>query len=41
VADKMRAGTKGMRNALVFEITNSGVDRLSVCYQHHEYSGGW
>jgi phage terminase large subunit-like protein len=39
VADKMRAGTKGMRNALVFEITNSGVDRLSVCYQHHEYSG--
>jgi phage terminase large subunit-like protein len=38
VADKMRAGTKGMRNALVFEITNSGFDRTSVCYQHHEYS---
>lgn len=38
VADKMRAGTKGMRNALIVEITNSGVDRLSVCYQHHEYA---
>jgi phage terminase large subunit-like protein len=38
VADKMRAGTKGMRNALIFEITNSGFDRTSICYQHHEYS---
>lgn len=38
VADKMRAGTKGRRNALIFEITNSGFDRTSVCYQHHEYS---
>lgn len=38
VANKMRLGTKGMRNALVFEITNSGFDRTSVCYQHHEYS---
>ena len=38
VADKMRAGTKGSRNALIFEITNSGVDKLSICYQHHEYS---
>lgn len=38
VADKMRAGTKGRRNALIFEITNSGVDRTSICYQHHEYS---
>ena len=37
VANKMRAGTKGMRNALIVEITNSGVDRQSVCYQHHEY----
>jgi len=34
----MRAGTKGRRNALIVEITNSGVDRNSVCYQHHEYS---
>jgi phage terminase large subunit-like protein len=38
VANKMRLGTKGMRNALVFEITNSGFDRTSICYQHHEYS---
>lgn len=38
VADKMRAGTKGRRQALIFEITNSGYDRHSVCWQHHEYS---
>lgn len=38
VVDKMRAGTKGRRNALIFEITNSGFDRTSICYQHHEYS---
>jgi phage terminase large subunit-like protein len=38
VVDKMRAGTKGRRNALILEITNSGFDRTSICYQHHEYS---
>lgn len=38
VANKMRAGTKGRQNALVLEITNSGFDRTSVCFQHHEYS---
>jgi phage terminase large subunit-like protein len=38
VVDKMRAGTKGRRNALQVEITNSGFDRTSICYQHHEYS---
>jgi phage terminase large subunit-like protein len=38
VVDKMRAGTKGRRQALIFEITNSGYDRHSVCYQHHEYT---
>ena len=38
VVDKMRAGTKGRRQALLFEITNSGYDRHSVCFQHHEYS---
>lgn len=38
VVDKMRAGTKRRRNALIFEITNSGYDRHSVCYAHHEYS---
>jgi phage terminase large subunit-like protein len=38
VVNKMRAGTKGRRQALIFEITNSGYDRLSVCWRHHEYS---
>lgn len=38
VADKMRAGTKKDPNALIFEITNSGYDRDSVCWQHREYS---
>ena len=36
--DMMRAGTKGRRQALIFEITNSGWDRHSVCRQHREYS---
>lgn len=39
VTDMMRAGTKGRTQALIFEITNSGYDRHSVCWQHHEYSG--
>lgn len=38
VVDKMRAGTKGRRQALIFEITNAGYDRHSVCYQHHVLS---
>jgi phage terminase large subunit-like protein len=38
VVDKMRAGTKGRRQALIFEITNSGYDRHSICFQHHEFS---
>lgn len=38
VVDKIRAGTKRRRNALIFEITNSGWDRTSVCWQHHEMS---
>jgi phage terminase large subunit-like protein len=38
VADKIRAGTKQRRNALIFEITNSGWDRTSVCWAHHELS---
>lgn len=38
VVDKMRAGTKGRRQALILEITNSGYDRQSVCYAHHDYS---
>lgn len=38
VVDMMRAGTKGRNQALIVEITNSGVDRTSVCYVHHEMS---
>jgi phage terminase large subunit-like protein len=38
VVDKMRAGTKGDDRALIFEITNSGYDRNSVCWTHHDYS---
>jgi phage terminase large subunit-like protein len=38
VVEKMRAGTKGDDSALVFEITNSGYDRHSICWQHHQYS---
>jgi len=38
VYEKMRKGTKGGRNPLIFQITNSGYDRKSVCWQHHEYS---
>lgn len=33
----MRAGTKGRRQPLIFMITNSGVDRTSVCFEYHEY----
>lgn len=38
VVDKMRAGTKNRRNAIIFEITNSGTHRHSVCRAHHDYS---
>jgi phage terminase large subunit-like protein len=38
VVEKMRAGTKGDERALIFEITNSGYDRHSICWQHHTYS---
>lgn len=38
VADKMRAGTKKDPNALIFEITNSGYNRNSVCWKHRDYS---
>lgn len=37
MVDFMRANAKG-RQPLIFEITNSGWDRRSVCYQHHELS---
>ncbi len=38
VVNMMRAGTKGRRQAMIFEITNSGHDKTSVCWDHHEYS---
>jgi len=38
VVEKITAGLKGRKQPLVLEITNSGVDRTSICYQHHEYS---
>jgi phage terminase large subunit-like protein len=38
IVNKMRAGAKGRTQALFVEITNSGYDRTSVCFQHHEHS---
>lgn len=38
VIDMLRAGFKGRNQPMIVEITNSGVDRQSVCFQHHEYS---
>ncbi|HSC41426.1 MAG TPA: terminase large subunit, partial [Candidatus Binatia bacterium] len=38
VVDMMRAGLKWRRQPLIFEITNSGFDRHSICWQHHEYT---
>lgn len=38
VIDMMSAGTKFREQSLVAEITNSGWDRSSVCWHHHEYS---
>lgn len=35
---KMRAGTKGRRNALIMIPTNSGFDRETVCWRHHDLS---
>jgi phage terminase large subunit-like protein len=39
VINMLQAGQKGRRQPLTVEITNSGFDRTSICYQHHEYSG--
>lgn len=38
VIETLRAGTKGNREALIFEITNSGFDKNSTCGQEHEYA---
>lgn len=38
VITMLQAGQKGRRQPLQVEITNSGFDRTSICFQHHEYS---
>jgi phage terminase large subunit-like protein len=38
VVDKITAGIKALRQPLIAEITNSGYDRSSVCWSHHQYS---
>lgn len=38
VVNKMRAGFKGRKQPLLLEITNSGHDRTSICWQHHQHS---
>lgn len=38
VLNAMRKGTKSRRQALLIIITNSGMDRRSICWEQHEYS---
>lgn len=38
VVDMLGLGQKGRRQPLTVEITNSGFDRTTICYRHHEYS---
>lgn len=38
ISIKVRAGAKRRQQPLFVEITNSGYDRLSICWQHHEHS---
>jgi phage terminase large subunit-like protein len=38
VVNKMRAGMKRRKQPLSFSITNSGFDRTTICWQHHEHS---
>lgn len=38
IVNKIRAGAKGNMDAMFPEITNSGWDRTSLCWQHHEHS---
>ncbi len=38
VVDVLDTATGARRQALIFEITTAGWDRLSVCWQHHRYS---
>ncbi len=38
VVTMLQAGHKFRRQPLTFEITNSGFDKQTICYQHHDYS---
>ena len=38
IPEKMRLGFKGRANPMLFEITNAGHDKTSVCWEHHDYS---
>lgn len=38
VVNKMRAGAKFRKQPLFPEITNSGFDRTSICWDHHEHA---
>jgi phage terminase large subunit-like protein len=38
VVNMLKAGQKGRRQPLSVEITNSGFDRSTVCFDHHAYS---
>ena len=38
LVETLRASTKGRDQSLVLEITNSGFNRESICWRHHEYS---
>jgi phage terminase large subunit-like protein len=38
IVNKMRAGMKRRRQPLSLGITNSGFDRTSICWQHHEHA---
>lgn len=38
VIDMLHAGFKFRRQPLIVEITNSGTNRQTICYQHHEYT---
>lgn len=38
IVEMMRAGIKSREQPIIFMITNSGTDRLSVCWDYHDYA---
>ena len=38
ISIKIRAGAKRRKQPMFVEITNSGFDRTTICWQHHEHS---